>query len=120
MGKTGDKAFFDNVSLVHGVLMTKYPNAFFGFLKKEQTKPLKLGIHLDIHRENPQLNLRTISYYLGRYTNKNRYLLAVSNGGERVDLSGNKSGDVSEKHRERAKNILVERSTGLEPVRNAT
>jgi sRNA-binding protein len=115
MGKRGDKAFFDNVSLVHSTLMTKYPTTFFSFSRKEQTKPLKLGIDLDIHKQNPELWLRSISYYLHHYTNKNRYLLVVANGGDRIDLSGNKSGDVSEKHQQRAGGILLQREPKKEP-----
>lgn len=67
----------------------RYPNAFF----KGHTKPLKVGIHQDLaERENWPNKL--IRRALANYVNLPRYIKAVREGAERVDLDGQPAGKV--------------------------
>jgi sRNA-binding protein len=107
MGKKDERKFIEEVGLVHSVLMTKYPDAFFGYLNREHIRPLKLGIAQDILKDNPKLKYRAISYFLHLYTNKNRYLIAICKGKYRIDLAGNEYGEISEAHRKHAKDVML-------------
>src|SRR5690554_709128 len=79
----------------------RYPNAFF----KGHTRPLKVGIHQDLaaHEPWPEKLLRRA---LAGYVNLPRYLKAVREGAERIDLEGKPDGSVDTQAAEHAKRKL--------------
>ncbi|MGY2461702.1 ProQ/FINO family protein [Vreelandella sulfidaeris] len=67
----------------------RYPNAFF----KGHTRPLKVGIHQDLAEREHWPN-KLIRRALANYVNLPRYIKAVREGAERVDLDGQPAGKV--------------------------
>lgn len=67
----------------------RYPQAFF----KGHTKPLKVGIHQDLAEREHWPN-KLIRRALANYVNLPRYIKAVREGAERVDLDGQPAGKV--------------------------
>ena len=67
----------------------RYPKAFF----KGHTKPLKVGIHQDLV-EREEWPSKLIRRALANYVNLPRYIKAVREGAERVDLDGQLAGKV--------------------------
>ncbi|WP_386082997.1 ProQ/FINO family protein [Vreelandella sp. F11] len=67
----------------------RYPKAFF----KGHTKPLKVGIHQDLV-EREEWPSKLIRRALANYVNLPRYIKAVREGAERVDLDGQPAGKV--------------------------
>ncbi|MGY4878768.1 ProQ/FINO family protein [Vreelandella aquamarina] len=77
----------------------RYPLAFF----KGHTKPLKVGIHQDLADREPWSN-KLIRRALANYVNLPRYVKAMREGAERIDLEGNVAGIVDPKAAEFAAN----------------
>ena len=67
----------------------RYPKAFF----RGHTKPLKVGIHQDLV-EREEWPSKLIRRALANYVNLPRYIKAVREGVERVDLDGQPAGKV--------------------------
>lgn len=67
----------------------RYPKAFF----KGHTKPLKIGIHQEL-AEREEWPSKLIRRALANYVNLPRYIKAVREGVERVDLDGQPAGKV--------------------------
>lgn len=67
----------------------RYPQAFL----TGHTSPLKVGIHQDLARQEPWSN-RLIRRALAHYVNLPRYVKALREGAERIDLDGNPAGVV--------------------------
>lgn len=67
----------------------RYPKAF----SKGRTQPLKIGIHQDLAEREPWSN-KLIRRALANYVNLPRYIKAMREGAERVDLEGNPAGVV--------------------------
>lgn len=67
----------------------RYPKAFF----KGHTKPLKVGIHQELAEREEWPN-KLIRRALANYVNLPRYIKAVREGAERVDLDGQPAGKV--------------------------
>lgn len=67
----------------------RYPKAFF----RGHTKPLKVGIHQDLV-EREEWPAKLIRRALANYVNLPRYIKAVREGTERVDLDGQPAGKV--------------------------
>ena len=67
----------------------RYPQAFF----KGRTQPLKVGIHLDLADREPW-SKKLIRRTLANYVNLPRYIKAIREGVERIDLEGNSAGIV--------------------------
>lgn len=67
----------------------RYPKAFF----KGHTKPLKVGIHQQL-AEREEWPSKLIRRALANYVNLPRYIKAVREGAERVDLDGQPAGKV--------------------------
>lgn len=86
----------------------KYPKTFFGSGSTE-TRALKIGISIDLQKENPDFPPWMVRIFLKRYTAKNRYLWSLIAGGFRVDLCGNDASEILEQHSRRALNELTER-----------
>ncbi|WP_234270293.1 ProQ/FINO family protein [Billgrantia ethanolica] len=79
----------------------RYPHAFF----KGHTRPLKVGIHLDLAAREPWPE-KLVRRALAGYVNLPRYLKAVREGAERIDLDGAPAGDVDAQAAEHAKRKL--------------
>ncbi|EHJ91164.1 ProQ/FINO family protein [Vreelandella boliviensis] len=67
----------------------RYPKAFY----KGHTKPLKVGIHQELAEREEWPN-KLIRRALANYVNLPRYIKAVREGAERVDLDGQPAGKV--------------------------
>ncbi len=76
-------------------LIAKYPKAFFE--DPRDRKPLKIGIHADILAdESNQLAGYQLTSALRWYTGAYGYQLCLKAGEDRVDLQGEKAGEVTE------------------------
>ncbi|MCG6658646.1 ABC transporter substrate-binding protein [Halomonas campisalis] len=79
----------------------RYPQAFF----KGHTRPLKVGIHLDLAADEPWPE-KLVRRALAGYVNLPRYLKAVREGAERIDLAGRPQGRVDAQAAEHAQRKL--------------
>ncbi|MGR2739649.1 ProQ/FINO family protein [Billgrantia sp. Q4P2] len=79
----------------------RYPNTFF----KGHTRPLKVGIHHDLAAREPWPE-KLVRRALAGYVNLPRYLKAVREGAERIDLDGAPAGNVDAQAAEYAKRKL--------------
>lgn len=79
----------------------RYPHTFF----KGHTRPLKVGIHHDLAAREPWPE-KLVRRALAGYVNLPRYLKAVREGAERIDLDGAPAGDVDAQAAEHAKRKL--------------
>src|SRR5690554_1852306 len=79
----------------------RYPNAFF----KGHTRPLKVGIHLELAAREPWPE-KLLRRALAGYVNLPRYLKAVREGAERIDLEGKPDGNVDAQAAEHARRKL--------------
>ncbi|QOR40942.1 ProQ/FinO family protein [Billgrantia diversa] len=79
----------------------RYPNTFF----KGHTRPLKVGIHQDLAAREPWPE-KLVRRALAGYVNLPRYLKAVREGAERIDLDGAPAGNVDGQADEHAKRKL--------------
>lgn len=70
---------------------SRYDSAFF----KGHTRPLKIGIHEDLAEHEPWPE-KLVRRALACYVNLPRYLKAVRDGAERIDLDGQPAGRVDE------------------------
>lgn len=73
-------------------------------------KPLKLRIQADIQERAPGVfSKQQLSAFLRRYTGATSYLIATSKAQHRFDLDGQAAGELSEEHREVARQELARR-----------
>jgi hypothetical protein len=73
-------------------------------------KPLKLRIQADIQERAPgQFSKAQLSAFFRRYTGNTGYLIALSKAKTRFDLDGNEAGELSDEHRNAAKEELTRR-----------
>ena len=79
----------------------RYPGAFF----KGHTRPLKVGIHESLAEQEPWPE-KLVRRALACYVNLPRYLKAVREGAERIDLDGKPAGQVDAKAAEHARKKL--------------
>lgn len=79
----------------------RYPRTFF----KGHTRPLKVGIHHDLAAREPWPE-KLVRRALAGYVNLPRYLKAVREGAERLDLDGEPAGSVDAQAAEHAKRKL--------------
>ncbi|PMR73009.1 ABC transporter substrate-binding protein [Billgrantia endophytica] len=79
----------------------RYPDTFF----KGHTRPLKVGIHQDLARREPWPE-KLVRRALAGYVNLPRYLKAVRQGAERIDLEGRPEGTVDTQAAEHAQRKL--------------
>src|SRR5690554_3005701 len=79
----------------------RYPGAFF----KGHTRPLKVGIHEALAEQEPWPE-KLVRRALACYVNLPRYLKAVREGAERIDLDGKPAGQVDAKAAEHARKKL--------------
>lgn len=70
---------------------SRYPHAFF----KAHTRPLQIGIHEALIEAEPW-SARLIRRALACYVNLPRYMKSVRPGAQRVDLTGQPAGEVTE------------------------
>ncbi|WP_211620852.1 ProQ/FINO family protein [Halomonas sp. PGE1] len=79
----------------------RYPAAFF----KGHTRPLKVGIHEELAAREPWPE-KLVRRALACYVNLPRYLKAVREGAERIDLAGQPAGGVDAQAAEHARKKL--------------
>ncbi|MCE8018177.1 ProQ/FinO family protein [Halomonas sp. MCCC 1A17488] len=79
----------------------RYPRTFF----KGHTRPLKVGIHHDLAAREPWPE-KLVRRALAGYVNLPRYLKAVREEAERIDLDGEPAGSVDAQAAEHAKRKL--------------
>ncbi|WP_299310809.1 ProQ/FINO family protein [uncultured Halomonas sp.] len=79
----------------------RYPGAFF----KGHTRPLQVGIHEALAEQEPWPE-KLVRRALACYVNLPRYLKAVREGAERIDLDGKPAGRVDAKAAEHARKKL--------------
>ena len=88
----------------------RYPKAFF----KGHTKPLKVGIHQQLAEREEWPN-KLIRRALANYVNLPRYIKAVREGAERVDLDGQPAGKVDKEAALHAAEKRGEKKEGGQP-----
>ena len=82
-------------------------------------KPLKLRIQSDIQERAPgQFSKAQLSAFFRRYTGNTGYLIALTKAKTRFDLDGQEAGELSDEHRNAAKEELARRK-GLQQERMA-
>ena len=73
-------------------------------------KPLKLRIQADINERAPGVFTKaTLSAFFRRYTTSTAYLIALGKADSRFDLDGQPAGELSEEHRQLARDELTRR-----------
>ncbi len=66
-------------------------------------QPLKLRIQADIQLRAPGIfTKKSLSVFLHRHTTNTAYLRAVANAPQRIDLDGQRAGEIAEEHRQAA------------------
>jgi ProP effector len=71
--------------------------------------PLAIGIDKQVLAKLPNLNRKTMRAALGIHTGSMRYLRAMEKATVRYDLDGNPGAEVTDTHRQHAKELLQER-----------
>ena len=71
--------------------------------------PLAIGIDKQVLARMPGLNRKTMRAALGIHTGSMRYLRAMEKATVRYDLDGNPGAEVTETHRQHAKELLQQR-----------
>jgi sRNA-binding protein len=73
-------------------------------------KPIKLKIQSDIQERAPGLfSKQSLSAFFRRYTLSTGYLVALTKSKERFDLDGAPAGELSDEHRQAARDELARR-----------
>ncbi|MDR5860749.1 ProQ/FINO family protein [Halomonas eurihalina] len=94
----------------------RYPNAFF----KGHTRPLQVGIHESLAEREPWPE-KLVRRALACYVNLPRYLKAVREGAERIDLTGAPAGEVdagaAEHAHKKLDRLQSDRRKGAKPAR---
>lgn len=82
----------------------------FPSLFGKRPKPLKLRIQADIQARVPGVFTKAVlSAFLRRYTGSTSYLQALAHATQRFDLDGQPAGELSEEHREQARQEVQRR-----------
>ncbi len=88
-----------------GLLKQHFPALFGG-----PPKPLKLRIQADINQRAPGVFTKpALSAFFRRYTGSTAYLIALGKATQRFDLDGQPAGELSEEHRNLAREELARR-----------
>ncbi|MBK8271390.1 MAG: ProQ/FinO family protein [Planctomycetes bacterium] len=94
-------------------LTREYPKTF----NLDAPVPLKIGIHLDLAAQHPDLDPATLKRALKRYCERRRYQLALAREGAcRVDLAGNPAGEVTAEQQKVARRKVAPRNP-VKPAR---
>ena len=87
------------------LLKQHFPALFSG-----PPKPLKLRIQVDINERAPGLFSKpALSAFFRRHTTSTAYLIALGKAASRFDLDGQPAGELSEEHRQLARDELTRR-----------
>lgn len=86
-----------------GRLVETYPKAFFP-LSARQVHPLKLGIHKDLQPVIKEWGYEPLALKLAlaAYIRQLRYQISITKEAQRVDLTGEPAGEISDEHRQKA------------------
>jgi ProP effector len=79
------------------------------FAAFRQCLPLAIGIDKQVIARLPNVNRRTMRAALGIHTGSMRYLRAMEKATVRYDLDGNPGAEVTDVHRQHAKELLQQR-----------
>lgn len=91
-----------NSGMSRSELMERYP-AVFG----DKPKPLKIGVLQDLMEQHKgEISAKTVRKLLRVHTSRREYLKAVAAGGPRYALDGTTAGEVTERERTLAKEML--------------
>lgn len=96
------------------LMVSKTPNEIQYILKQlrekfpvfAQFRPLRIGIHREIHRQLPMLSQRLICKAIRIHVQDMRYLKSIAVGGNRFDLDLSPNGVVPTQHQQRARDML--------------
>ena len=81
-------------------------------------KPIKLRIQADIQQRAPAIFARkALSAFLHRHTGSTAYLNALVRADQRLDLDGQPAGEISDEHRQAARDELARRRANHEARR---
>ncbi len=87
------------------LLKQHFPGLFAG-----PAKPIKLRVHADIQQRAPGVFTKgALSAFFRRYTGSTGYLIALGKASQRFDLDGQPAGELSEEHRQLARDELTRR-----------
>ena len=83
-----------------------YPKAF----NREDFKPLKIGIHIDLLKLHPDLfePPQLLKYFIKNHTGQVGYSYAMLTATHRIDLEGNEASEIQESERAHAKKIRAD------------
>ncbi|MBQ0961041.1 ProQ/FinO family protein [Ideonella sp. 4Y11] len=96
-------------------LRQRFP-ALFG----DQARPIKLRIQADIQQRAPGVfTKKALSIFLHRHTTHTSYLLALAKATHRYDLDGQPAGELTEEHRQAARDELARRKAIVQERRAA-
>lgn len=88
------------------LLASRYPHLF----TPGDFKPLRVGIFYDLNRDRKlghlAVTVEPLRLALAQWSNEVGYLKAIAEGGQRYDLDGKATGEVTEEHRKRAAGML--------------
>lgn len=84
-------------------LLHDYPNCF----SKDSPKPLKVGIGKEIAPTLEKVQVKYLSPCLHTYVNSKKYHQAMIANSHRIDLMGKPVEEISEEHREHARQTLA-------------
>lgn len=97
-------------------LLQQHFPALFG--PSSPIRPLKLHIQADIQQRAPGVfSKAALSHFLRRYTASPAYLQALARTPQRHDLDGQPAGEVSDEHRQAARDELARRRQAHEAQR---
>ncbi|MGB6976110.1 MAG: ProQ/FINO family protein [Gammaproteobacteria bacterium] len=85
-------------------LEEKYPNCF----NSQAKKPLKIGIHKELHRLHPEVSHRSLTRTLRAYIRSQDYYEAVLKEKKRYDLEGKPCETIRKGDKSQAKVLLEE------------
>ena len=100
------KSLRDKVLPTLVVLRERFPQAFLP--EGEIPRPLQVGILQELFVKASDISRRRLRWAVYYYANNIQYQQALLNGGLRYDLEGQPMGEVTDEHREAARDKLKE------------
>jgi len=90
-------------------LVKRFPLAFMP--KGSPKIALKIGIANDVIAQCPDIPRSDIKLFFGDYAGGRAYQLAIIEGSHRFGLDGMIAGEITEEHKERARQIMARHQT---------
>ena len=89
-------------------LRKKYPKTFFHWGRSCQ--PLKIGIFNEVLEQSPEIPKRELHQFFRAYCHRSSYRSALATKKYRIDLSGRKSGLITDDERQHVAPALMEKA----------